>query len=56
MNDWLADSRDLPLAIERQLDQLCDEFEDALKRGEVPDTDAYLPRIDAVVRRNCCAS
>ncbi len=47
MSDWLADFRDLPLALERRIDELCDEFEEALERGELPDTNVYLARIDA---------
>jgi formylglycine-generating enzyme required for sulfatase activity len=41
----------LPLALERQVDILCDEFEDALRQGVKPDVDGCLARIDESARR-----
>ncbi len=47
MNESLQwNTGSLPLGLERQIDELCDEFEEALKRGIVPDADKYLSRLD----------
>ncbi len=42
-------SAELTLELERKIDQLCDEFEDALKRGVLPDPVGYLNRVPSSV-------
>ena len=46
------DTGALPLALERQVDELCDEFEVALRRGVVPEPDEFLARIDKSAHRH----
>lgn len=40
----------LPLALTRQIDTLCDEYESAIRGGEVPPLQQYLERIDPAGR------
>ena len=44
-------SESLPLDLERQVDSLCDEFEDELRHGRIPDADVYLARLNESAHR-----
>src|SRR4051812_1077586 len=45
MSESFPQTGSLPLDLERRVDELCDEFEGALKRNIVPETAEYLARI-----------
>jgi eukaryotic-like serine/threonine-protein kinase len=45
MDSGALSSHSLPLELEQQVDQLCDDFEDALKSGRIPNFDNYLNRV-----------
>ncbi len=51
MEPSVMSSQFLPLELERQVDQLCDEFEDVLKSGRIPNFDEYVARLPAKAHR-----
>ena len=52
MEQAVMSSQSLPLEFEQQVDQLCDEFEDALKSGRIPNFDEYITRLPAKAHRH----
>lgn len=45
MNPVDDSSKGVPLPLNREINRLCDEFENQLARGETPDLEAYLDRV-----------
>jgi hypothetical protein len=50
MNDELTPDRSIPLALKRQIDDVCDDFENAWKRGETPALESFADRVEPAER------
>jgi hypothetical protein len=46
MNDQLTSAPSIPLAVKRQTDGLCDDFENAWKRGDTPSLELFAARVE----------
>jgi serine/threonine protein kinase len=50
MNDELTPDRSIPLALKRRIDDVCDDFEHAWKRGETPALESFADRVEPAER------